>query len=148
MNHTIGKALLSYTATGIGIAAFISMTFAAVAGAMMGGETGAMLVKQFIVMLLCGAGYGAPAIIWLNERLATWAKLLIAIVPGTVIYTFAAWWIGWIPREYGIWTIVCFIAVMLVFAAIISAICGFVFRGNVRRLNEQLRRRQHTAQRD
>ena len=63
MNHTIGKTMAVYTATGIGIAAFLAMAFSAVAGLAMGGETGAMLVKQFGVVLLCGIGYGAPAVV-------------------------------------------------------------------------------------
>jgi hypothetical protein len=95
MNHTIGKTMAVYTATGIGIAAFLAMAFSAVAGLAMGGETGAMLVKQFGVVLLCGIGYGAPAVVWTNDRLATWAKALIALVPGTLMYTAAAWWMGW-----------------------------------------------------
>ncbi len=96
MNHTIGKTKAVYTATGIGIAAILAMAFSAVAGLAMGGETGAMLVKQFGDVLLCGIGYGAPAVVWTNDRLATWAKALIALVPGTLMYTAAAWWMGWI----------------------------------------------------
>lgn len=136
------KALFRYTAVGIGIAAFISMCFSAIAGLAMGGDTGRMLARQFIVMLAVGVGYGAPAIVWLNERMATWAKLAIALVPGTVIYTFAAWWMGWIPRQYGIWAVLSFIAIMLVLTLIISIICGYVFRGDVRKMNAQLKRRQ------
>lgn len=146
MNHTIGKTMAVYTATGIGIAAFLAMAFSAVAGLAMGGETGAMLVKQFGVVLLCGIGYGAPAVVWTNDRLATWAKALIALVPGTLMYTAAAWWMGWIPRQYGASTVVWSIVAMLACTAVISAICGFVFRGNVRKMNAQLKRRQ--ARRD
>ncbi|RYQ37840.1 DUF3021 family protein [Bifidobacterium pseudolongum] len=146
MNHTIGKTMAVYTATGIGIAAFLAMAFSAVAGLAMGGETGAMLVKQFGVVLLCGIGYGAPAVVWTNDRLATWAKALIALVPGTLMYTAAAWWMGWIPRQYGASAVVWSIVVMLACTAVISAICGFVFRGNVRKMNAQLKRRQ--ARRD
>ena len=140
MNHTIGKTMAVYTATGIGIAAFLAMAFSAVAGLAMGGETGAMLVKQF------GIGYGAPAVVWTNDRLATWAKALIALVPGTLMYTAAAWWMGWIPRQYGASAVVWSIVAMLACTAVISAICGFVFRGNVRKMNAQLKRRQ--ARRD
>ncbi len=146
MNHTIGKTMAVYTATGIGIAAFLAMAFSAVAGLAMGGETGAMLVKQFGVVLLCGIGYGAPAVVWTNDRLATWAKALIALVPGTLMYTAAAWWMGWIPRQYGASAVVWSIVAMLAYTAVISAICGFVFRGNVRKMNAQLKRRQ--ARRD
>mgnify|MGYP002510746334 FL=1 len=146
MNHTIGKTMAVYTATGIGIAAFLAMAFSAVAGLAMGGETGAMLVKQFGVVLLCGIGYGAPAVVWTNDRLATWAKALIALVPGTLMYTAAAWWMGWIPRQYGASAVVWSIVTMLACTAVISAICGFVFRGNVRKMNAQLKRRQ--ARRD
>lgn len=146
MNHTIGKTMAVYTATGIGIAAFLAMAFSAVAGLAMGGETGAMLVKQFGVVLLCGIGYGAPAVVWANDRLATWAKALIALVPGTLMYTAAAWWMGWIPRQYGASAVVWSIVTMLACTAVISAICGFVFRGNVRKMNAQLKRRQ--ARRD
>lgn len=142
MNHTIGKTMAVYTATGIGIAAFLAMAFSAVAGLAMGGETGAMLVKQFGVVLLCGIGYGAPAVVWTNDRLATWAKALIALVPGTLMYTAAAWWMGWIPRQYGASAVVWSIVAMLTCTAVISAICGFVFRGNVRKMNAQLKRRQ------
>ncbi|PKU89624.1 hypothetical protein CQR46_1357 [Bifidobacterium pseudolongum subsp. globosum] len=146
MNHTIGKTMAVYTATGIGIAAFLAMAFSAVAGLAMGGETGTMLVKQFGVVLLCGIGYGAPAVVWTNDRLATWAKALIALVPGTLLYTAAAWWMGWIPRQYGASAVVWSIVAMLTCTAVISAICGFVFRGNVRKMNAQLKRRQ--ARRD
>lgn len=146
MNHTIGKTMAVYTATGIGIAAFLAMAFSAVAGLAMGGETGAMLVKQFGVVLLCGIGYGAPAVVWTNDRLTTWAKALIALVPGTLMYTAAAWWMGWIPRQYGASAVVWSIVAMLACTAVISAICGFVFRGNVRKMNAQLKRRQ--ARRD
>lgn len=146
MNHTIGKTMAVYTATGIGIAAFLAMAFSAVAGLAMGDETGAMLVKQFGVVLLCGIGYGAPAAVWTNDRLATWAKALIALVPGTLLYTAAAWWMGWIPRQYGASAVVWSIVAMLACTAVISAICGFVFRGNVRKMNAQLKRRQ--ARRD
>lgn len=146
MNHTIGKTMAVYTATGIGIAAFLAMAFSAVAGLAMGGETGAMLVKQFGVVLLCGIGYGAPAVVWTNDRLATWAKALIALVPGTLLYTAAAWWMGWIPRQYGASAVAWSIVAMLACTAVISAICGFVFRGNVRKMNAQLKRRQ--ARRD
>lgn len=146
MNHTIGKTMAVYTATGIGIAAFLAMAFSAVAGLAMGGETGAMLVKQFGVVLLCGIGYGAPAVVWTNDRLATWAKALIALVPGTLMYTAAAWWMGWIPRQYGASAVGWSIVAMLACTAVISAICGFVFRGNVRKMNAQLKRRQ--ARRD
>lgn len=146
MNHTIGKTMAVYTATGIGIAAFLAMAFSAVAGLAMGGETGAMLVKQFGVVLLCGIGYGAPAVVWTNDRLATWAKALIALVPGTLMYTATAWWMGWIPRQYGASAVVWSIVTMLACTAVISAICGFVFRGNVRKMNAQLKRRQ--ARRD
>lgn len=146
MNHTIGKTMAVYTATGIGIAAFLAMAFSAVAGLAMGGETGAMLVKQFGVVLLCGIGYGAPAVVWTNDRLATWAKALIALVPGTLMYTAAAWWMGWIPRQYGASAVVWSIVTMLACTAVISAICGFVFRGNVCKMNAQLKRRQ--ARRD
>lgn len=142
MNHTIGKTMAVYTATGIGIAAFLAMAFSAVAGLAMGGETGAMLVKQFGVVLLCGIGYGAPAVVWTNDRLATWAKALIALVPGTLLYTAAAWWMGWIPRQYGAAAVVWFIVAMLACTAVISAVCGFVFRGDVRNMNAQLKRRQ------
>lgn len=142
MNHTIGKTMAVYTATGIGIAAFLAMAFSAVAGLAMGGETGAMLVKQFGVVLLCGIGYGAPAVVWTNDRLATWAKALIALVPGTLLYTAAAWWMGWIPRQYGASAVVWSIVAMLACAAVISVICGVVFRGDVRRMNAQLKRRQ------
>lgn len=146
MNHTIGKTMAVYTTTGIGIAAFLAMAFSAVAGLAMGGETGAMLVKQFGVVLLCGIGYGAPAVVWTNDRLATWAKALIALVPGTLMYTAAAWWMGWIPRQYGASAVAWSIVAMLACTAVISAICGFVFRGNVRKMNAQLKRRQ--ARRD
>ena len=138
MNHTIGKTMAVYTATGIGIAAFLAMAFSAVAGLAMG--------KQFGVVLLCGIGYGAPAVVWTNDRLATWAKALIALVPGTLMYTAAAWWMGWIPRQYGASAVVWSIVAMLACTAVISAICGFVFRGNVRKMNAQLKRRQ--ARRD
>lgn len=142
MNHTIGKTMAVYTATGIGIAAFLAMAFSAMAGLAMGGETGAMLVKQFGVVLLCGIGYGAPAVVWTNDRLATWAKALIALVPGTLLYTAAAWWMGWIPRQYGVAAVVWVVVVMLACTTVISVICGFVFRGNVRKMNEHLKRRQ------
>lgn len=140
---TLRQALFTYSAVGIGIAAFISMCCSAVTGLVIGGDSGRMLVKQFGVILICGIGYGAPAIIWLNERLSTWAKLLIAIVPGTVIYTIAAWWMGWIPRQFGVWSLLAFIAVILVVTTLISMICGFVFRSDVRKMNEQLNHEQN-----
>ncbi|PAU68154.1 hypothetical protein B1400_1467 [Bifidobacterium italicum] len=138
----IGKAMAKYTAVGIGIAAFIAMTFSAVAGLVMGGETGATLVKQFVAMLAIGTAYGAPAVVWLSDRLATWAQMLIALAPGTVIYMLIAWWIGWIPRQYGLWAVVGVVVFILVFTAIISAICGVVFRSDVRRMNTQLKLRR------
>lgn len=138
----IGRALAKYTAVGIGIAAFIAMAFSAVAGLVMGGETGAMLVKQFAAMLAIGVAYGAPAVVWLSDRLAKWAQMLIALAPGTVIYMLIAWWIGWIPRQYGVWAVVSVVVFILVFTAIISAICGVVFRADVRRMNTQLKLRR------
>lgn len=134
----IGRALAKYTAVGIGIAAFIAMAFSAVAGLVMGGETGAMLVKQFAAMLAIGVAYGAPAVVWLSDRLAKWAQMLIALAPGTVVYMLIAWWIGWIPRQYGVWAVVSVVVSILVFTAIISAICGVVFRADVRRMNARL----------
>lgn len=134
----IGRALAKYTAVGIGIAAFIAMAFSAVAGLVMGGETGAMLVKQFAAMLAIGVAYGAPAVVWLSDRLAKWAQMLIALAPGTVVYMLIAWWIGWIPRQYGVWAVVSVVVFILVFTAIISAICGVVFRADVRRMNARL----------
>lgn len=134
----IGRALAKYTAVGIGIAAFIAMAFSAVAGLVMGGETGAMLVKQFAAMLAIGVAYGAPAVVWRSDRLAKWAQMLIALAPGTVVYMLIAWWIGWIPRQYGVWAVVSVVVFILVFTAIISAICGVVFRADVRRMNARL----------
>lgn len=139
---TIGRALAKYTAVGIGIAAFIAMAFSAVAGLVMGGETGAMLVKQFAAMLVIGVAYGAPAVVWLSDRLAKWAQMLIALAPGTVVYMLIAWWIGWIPRQYGVWAVVSVVVFILVFTAIVSAICGVVFRADVRRLNARLELRR------
>lgn len=138
----IGRALAKYTAVGIGIAAFIAMAFSAVAGLVMGGETGAMLVKQFAAMLSIGVAYGAPAVVWLSDRLAKWAQMLIALAPGTVVYMLIAWWIGWIPRQYGVWAVVSVVVFILVFTAIISAICGVVFRADVRRMNARLELRR------
>lgn len=138
----IGRALAKYTAVGIGIAAFIAMAFSGVAGLVMGGETGAMLVKQFAAMLAIGVAYGAPAVVWLSDRLAKWAQMLSAIAPGTVVYMLIAWWIGWVPRQYGVWAVVSVVVFILVFTAIISAICGIVFRADVRRMNAQLELRR------
>ncbi|MDE5640831.1 DUF3021 domain-containing protein [Bifidobacterium castoris] len=138
----IGRALAKYTAVGIGIAAFIAMAFSGVAGLVMGGETGAMLVKQFAAMLAIGVAYGAPAVVWLSDRLAKWAQMLIALAPGTVVYMLIAWWIGWIPRQYGVWAVVSVVVFILVFTAIISAICGVVFRADVRRMNARLELRR------
>ncbi|ATU19932.1 DUF3021 domain-containing protein [Bifidobacterium choerinum] len=138
----VGKAMAKYTAVGIGIAAFIAMTFAAITGLIIGGETGALLVKQFVAMLVIGVAYGAPAVVWLSDRLAKWAQMLIALAPGTVVYMLIAWWIGWIPRQYGLWAVVSVVVFILVFTAIISAICGVVFRSDVRRMNAQLKRRR------
>ncbi|MEE0654417.1 DUF3021 family protein [uncultured Bifidobacterium sp.] len=141
-NSGVGKALMKYTAVGIGIAAFIAMAFSAIAGLVMGGDTGALLVKQFAAMLAIGVAYGAPAVVWLNDRLAKWAQMLIALAPGMVVYMLVAWWIGWIPRQYGVWAVVSTIVCVVVFTAVISAICGVVFRADVRRMNAQLKLRQ------
>ncbi len=46
------------------------------------------------------------------------------------------------PRQYGASAVVWSIVAMLACTAVISAICGFVFRGNVRKMNAQLKRRQ------
>ncbi|PLS28345.1 hypothetical protein CGZ88_0507 [Bifidobacterium anseris] len=144
-NPSIGKTLAIYTATGIGIASFIGSLFSGIVGMIMGGSTGSMLVKQFVATLVIGIAFGAPAIIWVSDRLATWIKLIVAIVPGTIIYTCIAWWIGWIPREYGVWAVISTIVMILVVTLIICAICGVVFRSNVRTMNDYLKRRQQIS---
>lgn len=137
--HDMVRTLVTYTFTGIGIASFITVMASAIAGFAIGGAMGSMLVRQFFVVLAVGIGFGAPAIVWTNDRLATWAKALIALVPGICIYMVAAWYMGWIPRQYGAWAIVTTVVIMLIITGIISAVCGILFRREVANMNRALK---------
>lgn len=58
--------------------------------------------KMVIGCMLVGLGFGAPTIVYKNDRLALPMQCVIHLGIGCIIYTLVAFNVGWIPAEKGL----------------------------------------------
>ena len=59
-------------------------------------------VKYSLIAMVIGVGFTLPSLIYIKEDLSTFAKVLIHIGTGMIIYILAALYTGWIQESFGI----------------------------------------------
>ena len=98
------KRIMKNTFTGMGISLIIFAVIGIAFDIGGGGEfsmSGYGFTKMILGCLFTGIGFGLPSGVYENERLSTGAKVLIHMGIGCTVYTAAAFFAGWIPRELG-----------------------------------------------
>lgn len=58
--------------------------------------------KMVIGCMIVGLGFGVPAIVYKNDKLALPMQCVIHMGIGCIIYTLVAFNVGWIPKERGL----------------------------------------------
>lgn len=142
----IWKNTAKFTATSIGIACFINTLIQLAYGYGTGTAQGMQVGNMALGILLIGLGYGLPCAIYLNDRIAPWLQVTVAIGTGTIVCALVSWWVGWIPRDNGPWPVVGLIAGIAVVALCIGFICERVYRQTVESVNRALRERNRVSQ--
>ena len=57
--------------------------------------------KMAIATVVIGFGFGAPAVVYNNERLSLFTQTIIHMGTGCIIMTVTAYLVGWIPMNHG-----------------------------------------------
>ena len=57
--------------------------------------------KMAIATVVIGFGFGAPAVVYNNERLSLFTQTIIHMGTGCIVMTVTAYLVGWIPMHRG-----------------------------------------------
>ena len=57
--------------------------------------------KMAIATVVIGFGFGAPAVVYNNERLSLFTQTIIHMGTGCIVITVTAYLVGWIPMHRG-----------------------------------------------
>ncbi|MBR2755897.1 MAG: DUF3021 domain-containing protein [Lachnospiraceae bacterium] len=94
--------------------------------------------KMVIGCILMGLGWGAPAVVYSNEKMSSGIKCVIHIGIGMVVQTVTAFIVGYIPAGTSIGKAILIIVFELAFAMIIW-LCFFIYnKKQVDKMNKRI----------
>lgn len=96
--------------------------------------------KMAVGVILCGLGFGIPAIVYENEKLPLPMQCIIHMGIGCLVYTAIAFVVGWIPTERGVVPCIISFAAEILMAFIIWL--GFLkhYKNLAKKMNERLQK--------
>lgn len=98
--------------------------------------------KMVLASVAVGIGFGAPAAIYRRESVPGPMRVVFHMGIGCAVYIAAGFFAGWIPTSLGPLKCALIICGQLGFSFLIWLGFLLYFRGEARRLNELLRRRE------
>lgn len=136
------KDLLKSSAISIGIALTVFCAVGVIFDFIYGGNfvmENYNFSKMVMGCILVGLGFGLPAIVYQNDRIALPMQCVIHMGTGSVIYILVAFCVGWIPTERGIGFCLGAIAGQLVTAGLIWLAFLLYYKRMACEINKKIR---------
>jgi len=92
--------------------------------------------------MLVGVGFVLPSMVYENERLAMWLRVLIHMGIGFVVFFITASYAGWIPVESGTGATILFIVMTTATSFLIWTVFYLYNKSIAKKINEQLRNKR------
>ena len=93
--------------------------------------------KMAIATVVIGFGFGAPAVVYNNERLSLFTQTIIHMGTGCIVMTVTAFLVGWIPLNHGPLLMIAILLEELALAFVI----WFIFYLQQKKLVKQMNQR-------
>ncbi len=129
----------------IGSFGFVAMLF--IASAITGSadtffaqKTGGEWLKVAGSFLIIATGFSIPSIVYTKENLSIGLKVLIHMAVGTIVYLIIAFCCGWVKTDFI--SIVIYILVAIVIAAIFWGIYMMCFKLQANKINKKIKEKQ------
>ncbi len=104
--------------------------------------TGGEFTTQMICGMLVGVGFVLPSMVYENERLAMWLRVLIHMGIGFVVFFITATYAGWIPLESGTGATILFIVMAIATSFLIWTVFYLYNKSIAKKINEQIKHKQ------
>lgn len=140
------KKLLKQIYSGIGMGCFtfvatlfIGPVFAGGVDRFFAGYTGGDLQRFAICCIVISLGFYVPALIYYNEKLASWLKTLIHTLIGMPVFLLTAYLAGWMENSSGVLRFF----LIAVGTAALWWLCAFLgLRAQAKKMNQKIKEKQ------
>lgn len=133
------KNLINSTFKGIGIASFIFliMTLFFVKNP--------EYYRMVAAAILIGVGFGAPAVLYDNEKIPVPMRALIHMAIGSIVMLLCSYWAGWLPVEAGWKAVALTIGGQLLFCVLIWLAFSLYYAKQSRQINQKIKDKEKDA---
>jgi FtsH-binding integral membrane protein len=140
------KKAIVFTLLGIAMGCTIAVIVLLIGIAISGEAFFAMTGTEFTTHMMCGmlvgVGFVLPSLVYENERLAMWLRVLIHMGVGFVVFFITASYAGWIPVESGTGATILFIVMTIATSFLIWTVFYLYNKSIAKKINEQLKNKQ------